>query len=127
MSPSLITFGGMSKPFTVAIIQDSASNDAAATVAATIERVHDAARRGAQIICLKELFNAPYFCKSQKCERFDLAFRKEILGLAGIADLLNHLGSELEPLAGAMKGLVFLMEQAFHNARLIMFPLIDYC
>ena len=29
--------------------------------------------RGAQIVCLKELFNAPYFCKSQKCERFDLA------------------------------------------------------
>ena len=29
--------------------------------------------RGAQIVCLKELFNAPYFCKSQQCERFDLA------------------------------------------------------
>ena len=35
--------------------------------------VREAAERGAQIICLKELFNAPYFCKSQKCERFDLA------------------------------------------------------
>ncbi len=63
----------MRSPFTVAIIQDSASDDAAATVAATVERVRDAAKRGAQIICLKELFNAPYFCKSQKCERFDLA------------------------------------------------------
>jgi len=60
-------------PFTIGIIQDSASDDAAATVAASIERIHDAAKRGAQIICLKELFNAPYFCKSQKCERFDLA------------------------------------------------------
>ena len=63
----------MRSPFTVAIIQDAASDDAAATVAATVERVRDAAARGAQIICLKELFNAPYFCKSQKCERFDLA------------------------------------------------------
>ena len=60
-------------PFTVGIIQDSASLDAAATVAAAEERVREAARRGAQIICLKELFNAPYFCKSQKAERFDLA------------------------------------------------------
>ena len=60
-------------PFTVGIIQDSASDDTAATVAATIERVREAAKRGAQIVCLKELFNAPYFCKSQKCERFDLA------------------------------------------------------
>jgi N-carbamoylputrescine amidase len=60
-------------PFTVGIIQDSASDDTAATVAATIARIRDAASRGAQIVCLKELFNAPYFCKSQKCERFDLA------------------------------------------------------
>src|SRR5262247_508142 len=59
--------------FTVGLIQDSATDDAAATVAATIERVREAAAQGAQIICLKELFNAPYFCKSQKCERFDLA------------------------------------------------------
>ena len=35
--------------------------------------MREAARRGAQIICLKELFNRPYFCKSQQCDRFDLA------------------------------------------------------
>jgi len=62
-----------SAPFTIGIIQDSASDDTATNVAATIARVHEAAARGAQIVCLKELFNAPYFCKSQKCERFDLA------------------------------------------------------
>src|SRR5262245_29933230 len=62
-----------SAPFTIGIIQDSASDDGATNVAATIARVHEAAARGAQIVCLKELFNAPYFCKSQKCERFDLA------------------------------------------------------
>lgn len=60
-------------PFTVGIIQDSASDNAAETVAHTIGHVREAAARGAQIICLKELFNAPYFCKSQKCERFDIA------------------------------------------------------
>lgn len=62
-----------SSPFTVGIIQDRASDDTAATVEATVGRVRDAAARGAQIICLKELFNAPYFCKSQQCERFDIA------------------------------------------------------
>jgi N-carbamoylputrescine amidase len=60
-------------PFTVGIIQDSVSDDREATVTASIERIREAASRGAQIICLKELFDAPYFCKSQKCERFDLA------------------------------------------------------
>jgi len=57
-----------SVPFTVGIIQDPA-----ATVDTAEAGVREAAKRGAQIICLKELFNAPYFCKSQKTERFDLA------------------------------------------------------
>src|SRR6185437_5986620 len=69
-----LTFRAMApSPFTIGIIQDSASDDAAATVAATEARVREAAARGAQIICLKELFNAPYFCKAQQCERFDIA------------------------------------------------------
>ncbi len=64
----------MSKaPFTVGIIQDAATADAPASVAATVTRVREAAARGAQIVCLKELFNAPYFCKVEHAERFDLA------------------------------------------------------
>ena len=62
-----------STPFTIGIIQDHAAADAAATVARAERLVRDAASRGAQIICLKELFNAPYFCKAQHSERFDLA------------------------------------------------------
>ena len=63
----------MTAPFTVGIIQDGATGDAAKDVAATIDRIRGAAARGAQIICLKELFNAPYFCKAERTERFDLA------------------------------------------------------
>ncbi len=62
-----------SSPFTVGIIQDSASDDIEAVLASTEEKVRDAVKRGAQIVCLKELFNAPYFAKSQKHERFDIA------------------------------------------------------
>ena len=61
------------EPFTIGVIQDAASADLAANVARAERLVRDAAKRGAQIICLKELFNAPYFCKSQQAERFDLA------------------------------------------------------
>src|SRR5881392_671722 len=60
-------------PFTIGIIQDAATADVAMTVDATIPRIREAAARGAQIICLKELFNAPYFAKSQKHDRFDIA------------------------------------------------------
>jgi N-carbamoylputrescine amidase len=58
---------------TIACIQDAVTGDQAATLAATIGRINDAAAKGAQIICLKELFNAPYFCKSLRQEYFNLA------------------------------------------------------
>jgi N-carbamoylputrescine amidase len=59
--------------FTIGIIQDHADADAQSNLRRAERLVRDAARRGAQIICLKELFNALYFCKSQQCDRFDLA------------------------------------------------------
>ena len=61
------------RPFTVGIIQDHATTDVAANVARAAELIREAARRGAQIICLKELFNTTYFAKSTKIEHFDLA------------------------------------------------------
>jgi N-carbamoylputrescine amidase len=80
------------RPFTVGIIQDSASPDMAATLEASVALVREAAARGAQIICLKELFNAPYFAKSQKFERFDIA--EPIPGPT--TDVMQKLARELE-------------------------------
>ncbi len=61
------------RPVSVGLIQETASDDRAANLARTITRVREAAARGAQIIAMQELFNAPYFCKSLKLDRFDLA------------------------------------------------------
>jgi N-carbamoylputrescine amidase len=58
---------------TIGLVQDTASDDLTANVTRAVARVRDAAARGAQIICLQELFNAPYFCKSVTPERFDIA------------------------------------------------------
>lgn len=60
-------------PFTVGIIQDVAKSTPAETVDHHIMRVREAAARGAQIICLQEMFNTEYFCKRQIYDRFDLA------------------------------------------------------
>ncbi len=57
----------------VGLVQETASDDRAANLERTIVRIREAAARGAQIIALQELFNAPYFCKSLRIERFDLA------------------------------------------------------
>jgi N-carbamoylputrescine amidase len=63
----------MHRTFTIGLVQASVTADAAVNVANAVARVRHAASRGAQIICLQELFNSLYFCKAQKGERFDLA------------------------------------------------------
>jgi N-carbamoylputrescine amidase len=62
-----------SSPFTVGLIQESVTPDVTANVDDAVARVRDAHARGAQIVCLQELFNSQYFCKAQKGERFDIA------------------------------------------------------
>jgi N-carbamoylputrescine amidase len=62
-----------SEPFVIGLVQDHATADMAANLARAERLVRASAAKGAQIICLKELFNAPYFCKSQQFDRFDLA------------------------------------------------------
>jgi N-carbamoylputrescine amidase len=62
-----------SDPFVVGVIQDQAGADPASNLARAERLIRDAAARGAQIICLKELFNRPYFCKAQRADRFDFS------------------------------------------------------
>jgi N-carbamoylputrescine amidase len=57
----------------IGLVQDAAARDTAYALTEAIGSVREAAKRGAQIVCLKELFNAPYFCKSLRQEYFGLA------------------------------------------------------
>src|SRR5579883_2328548 len=63
----------MHRTFTVGLVQAAVSADAAANLRNAVARIRDAATRGAQIVCLQELFNSQYFCKAQRGERFDIA------------------------------------------------------
>src|SRR5438270_6503076 len=62
-----------SPSFTVGIVQEAIGDDVEKNVARAESRIREAAGKGAQIVCLQELFNSPYFCKSQKHDRFDIA------------------------------------------------------
>jgi N-carbamoylputrescine amidase len=59
--------------FTIGIVQDHADAHVQSNVERAQRLIREAANRGAQIVCLKELFNSLYFCKSQQCDRFELA------------------------------------------------------
>jgi len=61
------------RPVEVAAIQMSCGWDADANIAKAEQLVRDAAARGAQIIQLPELFEAPYFCIEQDVRHLRLA------------------------------------------------------
>jgi N-carbamoylputrescine amidase len=61
------------KPYRIGLIQLAVGPDRETTVSAHERAIRDAAARGAQVICLQELFDAPYFCKVADAERFELA------------------------------------------------------
>jgi N-carbamoylputrescine amidase len=57
----------------VGLIQMRCSDEPPANVGAAVARIAEAARQGAQIVCLQELFASRYFCQSEDAACFDLA------------------------------------------------------
>ncbi|MDD5261477.1 MAG: carbon-nitrogen hydrolase [Methylacidiphilales bacterium] len=55
------------------LVQFACSDDPAANLAKAVELSRAAAQRGAQIICLQELFRTEYFCQKEDIHLFDLA------------------------------------------------------
>ena len=59
--------------FQIGLIQLSCSHDPDANLQKAIQRVREAGRNGAQVICLPELFRTQYFCQREDPALFDLA------------------------------------------------------
>ena len=57
----------------IALVQMSCANDPAANLAKAVQRIEAAAKRGAKIVCLQELFRSLYFCQSEDQRNFKLA------------------------------------------------------
>ncbi|HBR93404.1 carbon-nitrogen hydrolase [Coraliomargarita sp. SDUM461003] len=66
-------FQSNSRKVRIALIQGREQGSAQADLDYTIDRIREAANAGAQIICTQELFNTPYFCRTQDPDLFDLA------------------------------------------------------
>jgi N-carbamoylputrescine amidase len=58
---------------TLGLIQMSAGDNPPANLAKATERIETAAKKGAQIVCLQELFRSRYFCQSEDQRHFKLA------------------------------------------------------
>jgi N-carbamoylputrescine amidase len=77
--------------FRVGLVQMACSPDPCENLAKAEWRIREAAGRGAQIICLQELFRSQYFCREENARLFDLA--ESIPG--STTEALGRLAEEL--------------------------------
>jgi len=59
--------------FKIGLVQMSCSTDPDANLQKAIKGVREAVSKGAEIVCLQELFRSRYFCREENAELFDLA------------------------------------------------------
>jgi N-carbamoylputrescine amidase len=100
---------------TVGLIQMRCGADASSNVERALDRIAQAAQRGAQVVCLQELFRTQYFCQSEDPSHFDLAEpvpgpTTEALSHAAAAHGVVVIGSVFERRA----------EGIFHNTAVVL-------
>jgi len=62
-----------SRTVTLGLVQMRCGNEPADNLDKAVERIRRAARDGADVVCLQELFRSRYFCQTEDVERFRLA------------------------------------------------------
>ena len=112
------------RAFKVGLVQMAMSPDPAANVEKAVARVEEAARRGADVVCLPEMYRTSYFCQREDASLFDLAEDvpgpssrrfQEVARASGVAVVvpiferrapgLHHNSALLVDADGALKGI----------------------
>ncbi|MBZ5586012.1 MAG: carbon-nitrogen hydrolase [Acidobacteriia bacterium] len=101
--------------FRIGLIQMACSADPNENLAKAEWRIREAAGRGAQIVCVQELFRSQYFCREENADLFDLA--EPVPGPT--SDCFSRLSRELDV---AIIGSVFERRAAgvYHNTALVI-------
>jgi N-carbamoylputrescine amidase len=101
--------------FRIGLVQMSCSWDPGENLEKAMWRVREAAGRGAQVVCLQELFRSQYFCREEDAALFDLA-----------EPVPGPTTARLQALAGELKiaiiGSVFERRAAgvYHNTAVVL-------
>jgi N-carbamoylputrescine amidase len=101
--------------FRIGLIQMACSQDPNENLAKAEWRIREAAGKGAQIVCMQELFRSQYFCQREDAALFDLA--EPVPGPT--TESFARLAQELEV---AIVGSVFERRAAgvYHNTALVI-------
>ena len=80
------------RKYRVGLVQMRMGADPEANFASAVAHIRDAARQGANIVCLPELFQTQYFCQREDTHLFDLAEAIPGPSTARIGELARKLG-----------------------------------
>jgi N-carbamoylputrescine amidase len=61
------------RKFSVALVQMALDKDPDKNLRRAVTKIEEAARKGANLVCLPELFRSQYFCQTENADAFDLA------------------------------------------------------
>ena len=78
------------RKYKVGLVQMRMGPDPDANMASAIRHIHEAARFGANVVCLPELFRAQYFCQREDVRLFDLAEQIPGPSTAKLADVARE-------------------------------------
>jgi N-carbamoylputrescine amidase len=100
---------------TLALVQMRCSEDPAENLARALSRIEEAARLGARIACLPELFRSRYFCQTEDAAHFELAEpipgpTTEALGKAAAAHRISLVAPVFERRAAGI----------YHNSAVVL-------
>jgi N-carbamoylputrescine amidase len=71
--PAHVKLNFMADKFTIGLVQMKCAANGEENLARAIEKIREAAARGAQVISLHELFHGEYFCRTENADLFNLS------------------------------------------------------
>src|SRR5881628_1002575 len=83
----------MAETTKIALIQMRCGPEPEKNFAHAIEFIREAAGKGAQMVCLPELFRSQYFCQTEDHKNFDLAEEVPGTSTAALAELARETGT----------------------------------
>src|SRR2546427_11083568 len=79
----------------IALIQMRCGPEPEKNFARAIEFIREAAGKGAQMVCLPELFRSQYFCQAEDHKNFDLAEEVPGKSTAALGDVARETGTAI--------------------------------
>src|SRR5437764_15387439 len=76
----------------VALVQMRCGTDPEKNFSRALDFIRDAAKKGAAIVCLPELFRSQYFCQTEEHKNFELAEEIPGASTAALAKLAKTAG-----------------------------------